>query len=1199
MRLKSIKLAGFKSFVDPTTVNFPSNLAAVVGPNGCGKSNIIDAVRWVMGESSAKNLRGESMTDVIFNGSGNRKPIGQATIELIFDNSENRIKGEYASFAEISIKRKVSRDGQNFYMLNGTKCRRRDITDIFLGTGLGPRSYSIIEQGMVSRLIESKPEELRVFIEEAAGISKYKERRRDTENRIRRTRENMERLTDIRDELGRQLQHLHRQAQAAEKYKEYKAQERDLKAQYDALRWRALDTEVQGKQKIIQELDMQIEAVVTDQRSLDTRHEELLLNHTDLNDQLSEVQGKYYSLGGDIARIEQSIEHHIERLKQLRQDLDENKRSFDQSQSEAQVDVQKLSAQEDELTTLSPELELAEHAQEESAIKLEEAEEQMQAWQQSWDEFSQRSEEPRQLAEVEQSRIQQLEKIVDRGIERRARLREERQTLGENPEQDAIDELSVQITTMEDQLDTQQGRNSELAAHIEQERGKGQQLGQELDQARSELQRQKGQFASLEALQKSALGQTDDKLNRWLADKSLDQTSRLGERIKVVAGWEPAVEAVLGDTLQAVCVDGLDSVAAALAELPSGVLSLLELNPVKGVKGVKGTEGLKNDQKGTEGLLINPSVPFTVPFTTPFTGALQDKISADFDVSSLLQGIYTADSLDEALAARKTLQDSDSVVTRQGLWLGRNWIRVRKSVDASEGLLARKGEMSRVSEQMEILQQQADELLESQQASRDALRDLESERENVQRDIAQVSREYSELKSRLSAKIMKEEQTTQRRQRLQHELEELEKQLEVEQENIARSRENLQNALDAMEQDIERRENLMQQRDTLRQSLDQVRQQARHDKDHAHQLSVREQLLRSQINSLRETMSRMNTQVLRAKERIESIERQLNESDMPLEGKRTELENLLQGRLEVEDKMNLAKAAADDNEHKLRSLEQERAGFERKAGGLREQLMENRLKTEGDLVKREALSEHLKAARYDLDTVLANLPEDLTQQGCEDELETIGTRIQRLGAINLAAIEEYEQQSERKVYLDAQNDDLERALLTLENAIRKIDRETRTRFKETFDKINTGLQELFPKVFGGGHAYLDMTGEDLLDTGVAIMARPPGKRNSTIHLLSGGEKAMTAIALVFSIFRLNPSPFCMLDEVDAPLDDANVGRYGRLVKEMSDTVQFIFITHNKLTMEIANQLLGVTMHEPGVSRIVSVDIEEAAELAAM
>jgi chromosome segregation protein len=344
---------------------------------------------------------------------------------------------------------------------------------------------------------------------------------------------------------------------------------------------------------------------------------------------------------------------------------------------------------------------------------------------------------------------------------------------------------------------------------------------------------------------------------------------------------------------------------------------------------------------------------------------------------------------------------------------------------------------------------------------------------------------------------------------------------------------------------------------------------------------------------------RMNTQLQRARERIESIEKQLNESDMPLEGKRMELEQLLQKRLDVEEQMTKAKAAADANEHQLRALEQQRIGFERKAAGVREQLMESRLKTEGDLVKREALADQLREARYDLQTVLNNLPTDLTAQACDAELEAIGQRISRLGAINLAAIDEFTQQSERKTYLDAQNEDLDKALATLENAIRKIDRETRTRFKETFDKINAGLQELFPKVFGGGHAYLDMTGEDLLDTGVAIMARPPGKKNSTIHLLSGGEKAMTAIALVFSIFRLNPSPFCMLDEVDAPLDDANTARYGRLVKEMSDSVQFIFITHNKLTMEVANQLLGVTMHEPGVSRIVAVDIEEAAELAAM
>lgn len=1183
MRLKSIKLAGFKSFVDPTTVSFPSNLCAVVGPNGCGKSNIIDAVRWVMGESSAKNLRGENMTDVIFNGSGGRKPVGQASIELIFDNSDNRITGEFAKFSEISIKRRVSRDGDNVYMLNGTKCRRRDITDLFLGTGLGPRSYSIIEQGMVSRLIESRPEDLRVFIEEAAGISKYKERRRDTENRIKRTRENLERLTDIRDELGRQLQHLHRQSQSAEKFKEYKVQERDLTAQFNALRWRALDNDVVGKQQVIQSLEIQIEAVIADQRALDATHEQLLLNQTDLNDQLGEVQARFYGIGGDIVRIEQAIEFHLERMKQLRRDLDDNRQTFTLAQSEMDTDVFKLENLQNELLILTPDLEMAEHAQEESSIQLEEADEKMQHWQQQWDEFSRRSEEPRQTAEVEQSRIQQLEKIVDRGIERRTRLREERLALGENPDQELIDELSMQLTQMEDNIDAQQTRNGELASRIDHERTRGQQLAHELDQARSQLQRQKGQFASLEALQKAALGQTNNTLNKWLAQHQLDNHARLGEHIKVAAGWEHAVEAVLGDTLQALCVDDINTVAAALATLPAGVVAVLET----GTEAMMGTEV---PQAAPSPLLPNP---------TPPSPTLVSLITSTLPLGSLLTGIYTAESLEQALSMRASLAAGESVVTRQGIWLGRNWIRVRKAVDASEGLLTRKGEMTRLSEQMDMLQSQVDELQEQQQVSRDNLRDLESEREALQRQIAQLSRDYSELKARLSARIMKEEQTNQRRQRLQFELEELQKQLEVEQENITQARENLQNALDAMEQDIERRESLLQQRDDLRHTLDQVRQKARHDKDMGHQLRLREQLLRSQIAAMDEAKKRVSTQVQRARERIESIEKQLNESDMPLEGKRMELEQLLQKRLDVEEQMTKAKTAADANEHQLRALEQQRIGYERKAAGVREQLMESRLKTEGDLVKREALADQLREARYDLQTVLANLPPELTAQECETELEAIGQRISRLGAINLAAIDEYAQQSERKVYLDAQNDDLEKALATLENAIRKIDRETRTRFKETFDKINAGLQELFPKVFGGGHAYLDMTGEDLLDTGVAIMARPPGKKNSTIHLLSGGEKAMTAIALVFSIFRLNPSPFCMLDEVDAPLDDANTARYGRLVKEMSDSVQFIFITHNKLTMEVANQLLGVTMHEPGVSRIVAVDIEEAAELAAM
>jgi chromosome segregation protein len=1170
MRLKCIKLAGFKSFVDPTTVNFPSNLCAVVGPNGCGKSNIIDAVRWVMGESSAKNLRGENMTDVIFNGSGNRKPVGQASIELIFDNSDNRIKGEYAQFNEISIKRKVSRDGTSGYMLNGTKCRRRDITDIFLGTGLGARSYSIIEQGMVSRLIESKPEELRIFIEEAAGISKYKERRRDTENRIKRTRENLERLTDLREEMGRQLQHLHRQAQAAEKFGEFKQQERELTAQHNALRWKTLNDELEAKQAIIKELEIKIEAAVADQRSADASIEKHLVDNTDFNDQLSEIQGRYYSLGSDIARIEQSIEHHIERTAQLKRDLMETEDGFGLTKGELESDLAKLQSLEIEVEQIEPKLEEAQAVEEESAFALEESDERMQQWQQEWDEFNQRAEEPRQIAEVEQSRIQQLEKIVERGIDRKQRLLEEKKSLGDNPEQGVIDNLSIEVSKLEENLEQHQNSNGELAQQIEEERTRAQAVASDLDRARSELQGLKGRASSLDALQKAALGRNNEGMNRWLKSKELHESKRLGESIRVASGYEAAVEAVLGDYLQSVCVENIDSVESLLSELPSGLLSLVET-------------GVVSDK----------------PATAAGREALSNKIESSWDSAALLAGIYVAEDIGAALSMRGSLAAQESVVTKQGVWLGKSWIRVRKAADEKAGLLERKGEISKLEEHIELQQSRVEELVETQTLARETLRDLESRREDLQRQIAQTARQYSEQKSQLGAKLMKVEQTTLRRERLQHELDELQRQLSIEEENTALARSNLQAALDSMEQDTERKEQLLAQRDERREALDQIRQKARHDKDVAHQLALQQQSLNSQLKSLRDTKERMASQVQRAKERIESLRRQLAESDEPLEMKRAELENQLQKRLEVEEQLNAAKAKADSNEHTLRTLEQQRSHFERTAVALREQMMEHRLRNEGDIVKREALEEQLRDAKYDLQTVLANIPEELNQAACERELEALGNRIQRLGAINLAAIDEYKQQSERKVYLDSQNDDLERALVTLENAIRKIDKETRTRFKETFDKINAGLQELFPKVFGGGHAYLDMTGEDLLDTGVAIMARPPGKRNSTIHLLSGGEKAMTAIALVFSIFQLNPSPFCMLDEVDAPLDDANVGRYASLVKEMSSAVQFVFITHNKLTMEMANQLLGVTMHEPGVSRIVAVDIAEAAELAAM
>ncbi|MCS5581795.1 MAG: AAA family ATPase, partial [Gammaproteobacteria bacterium] len=550
MRLKSIKLNGFKSFVDPTTINFPSSLCAVVGPNGCGKSNVIDAVRWVMGESSAKNLRGEHMSDVIFNGSSARKPVGQASVELIFDNSDRKLAGEYANFTEVSIKRKVDREGLSTYSLNRTRCRRRDITDIFLGTGLGARSYSIIEQGMVTRLIESKPEELRVYIEEAAGISKYKERRKETENRIKRTKVNLERLADIRDELGRQLQHLKRQSVAAEKYGDLKQQERETAANLNALRWRSLDGEIKANQGVINSLELDIESASANQSQIDAKVESHLTDNAELTDSLGEVQARFYSLGNDIARIEQSIEHHIERVDQLKQDLTETEEGWTQTREELDVDLRKITLLDSELRSISPELETAQTNEQDSATQLADAEEVLEKWQIEWDEFIQRAEEPRQIAEVEQSRIQQLESVVGSALERKQKLEKEQLSLEQESVDKNLSSMAIEIGNLETEIESVRTANIKLASQIEEGRRSLNLCLEELDTTRGELQIAKGKQSSLKALQQAALGQDNQAVNTWLKHRNLDNQVRLGEGLKIQAGWELAVEAVLGESIQ-------------------------------------------------------------------------------------------------------------------------------------------------------------------------------------------------------------------------------------------------------------------------------------------------------------------------------------------------------------------------------------------------------------------------------------------------------------------------------------------------------------------------------------------------------------------------------------------------------------------------------------------------------------------------
>ncbi|MCB1693011.1 MAG: chromosome segregation protein SMC [Pseudomonadales bacterium] len=1172
MRLQAIKLAGFKSFVDPTTVPFPSNLCAVVGPNGCGKSNIIDAVRWVMGESSAKNLRGESMADVIFNGATGRKPVGQASIELVFDNTDGRLAGEYAAYSEISIKRQVTRDGQSNYFLNNQKCRRKDITDIFLGTGLGPRSYSIIEQGMISQLIEARPEDLRVYIEEAAGISRYKERRRETERRISHTRDNLDRLRDLRDELERQLTHLERQARAAERYTEYKKEERELRAQLSALKWRSIAGEAKSRSDNISRLSNEQEARVADQRRLDAEIEEQRAGLVDLSDKMNEVQKRYYDHGTEIARIEDSIQYQNERSQQLSRDLQEVTQNWHKLRADLEGDKNKLEGLRRTLAETEPQRAEVQEVEQASVQALETAEREMQTWQQSWEAFNEAAGEARRRGEVEQSRIESMEKSIERLNSRIQTLREDVSRLESSTVEAEIGPLESMQETQQSQVARIESEIAELVLKIEEQRSENQNLTALLDEKRSELSGVRGRHASLEALQQAALGQQDDVEVKWLQRHGLQGSDRLGEKITVEDGWDVAVETVLGDHLQAVCVDGLDVVSELLGDFEKGAIRFFSAGSLPGGHGNAASAG---------------------------AAALIDKVESSIDLSGVLGGIQVADSLGDAIARRASLTAGQSIVTRDGIWLGANWLRVSKDQDATAGVIHRQQELATLGGQIESLQSEVSALAESLDGGVNALKVAEADRESAQKRLAEQQRAHSETRAQLGAKRLQAEQVRHDLSRANQEIESSVAQLETDEAQLKASRHQLGEAMDRMEADTQRREAMLADRNTRQQALESARAKAREHRDASHQLALRIQSLNSEIASTTQAMSRLEEQQTVFEERRQSLQTAIEESEAPQQNLKKELEVQLEARLAVENELTALRQQAEAIEHRIRESETKRNGVEEQIEQVRGTLDQVRMEWQALQVRQSTIKEQLEADGADLDTVIAGLPEDASESVWDENLTRVGNRIQRLGAINLAAIDEFKVASERKQYLDAQNEDLEKALETLQNAIRKIDIETRTRFKETFDKVNSKLQQLFPKLFGGGHAYLEMTGEDLLDTGIALMARPPGKRNSSIHLLSGGEKALTAIALVFSIFNLNPAPFCMLDEVDAPLDDANVGRYSDMVKEMSRTVQFIYITHNKIAMEMADQLMGVTMHEPGVSRLVSVDVDEAVAMAAV
>ena len=1159
MYLKKIKISGFKSFVESTELHFPHDMTAVVGPNGCGKSNIIDAVRWVLGESSAKHLRGDAMADVIFNGSVSRAAVSRASVELIFDNAQQRIDHALLQYNEVSIRRELYRDGTNQYYLNGKKCRRKDVTELFLGTGLGPRSYAIIEQGMISRLIESKPVELRNFIEEAAGISKYKEKRRETELRIKQTKDNLNRLADIRAELGSQIDKLKVQSAVALQFRQLKQQQRETKSRLSLV-------QIYDVERAVNQLEKQRLALVTEQQKfttsgtkLDTQMTVIDMQLQALNIQIDSLQQDFYLHGTELTKLEQQILHHQAR----NHESAGKQRQYQQQHSQLQ---QLLSDEKQQLNELQQRLELteAEHNQLQTQLHTLELS-LIQANISSAETASQHA------AYVEQQQMLNAELTLLTGSQKSAQallaktqsqhgeLTTELQQLMSQSMQAVINDKSQQLVSSQEykrQIATQVSQlEPQLASVATQMSEAEQQLSQSLD-AQRELTT--SQQVLTELLRQS---QDNELAHHWLESNFNTIPLTLLQQLNVEPGWEPAVEKVLANWLDAYCINSNDLASFNLNELPALQWVTSSQCPVR-------------------------------------TGSLAEKVTGNLFNRLLNQVCCVATS---AAALQASQADGRySYITPEGDWLSDegNWLAT-----ASHGSIAPQGRIA-MQQQLQQLQIQLAAIAQrvTEQQARLAL--LQDDYQQCQALLQDAKTANQQAQQRLEQLNLELDLLQQQQRQWQHSVDQLQTRLSG--LDLLISSEHAEVMSYASKIAIaELQLNEQVNSDALLQKAA-LAQQAQADKDNylAHQ-----QQLAGQAQSLLLTQTKLTVEIEKQQQVIGKTEQQFQqiiESIAGLGDSKLHEEKLqqLQAELAILVEKQLA---ADRNNLKNKSQRTKLTDDKRElaqkhariiASGLKVsdkiQLLD--IKQANNKAKEQLLYQQIREDNVDIAKLKRDCVNILTQKEYQYTLQQLDSQLQQMGAVNLAAVEEFEQQSQRKLYLDEQTDDLDKAIATLEAAIIKIDKQTRARFATTFDNINNDFKALFPKVFGGGAAWLELTSSNLLDAGVAIMARPPGKNNARISLLSGGEKALTALSLVFAIFRLNPAPFCMLDEVDAPLDELNVGRFCKLVQEMSETVQFIYISHNKLAMEMAQQLIGVTMHEPGVSRIVAVDISTAIEL---
>lgn len=1152
MRLKHIKLVGFKSFVDPTKVPFPEQMTCVVGPNGCGKSNVIDAVRWVLGESSAKNLRGDAMTDVIFNGSSSRKPVSQASVELVFDNESGRIQGEFAAFKEISVKRQVTRDGQSNYFLNSSKCRRRDITDLFLGTGLGPRSYAIIEQGMISRLIESKPQELRVFIEEAAGISKYKERRRETENRMGHTRENLERISDVRDELGQQLEKLQRQAAAATRYKELKTSERQLKGELYAIRWLKLEQQRQQLQQQLEQQKTELERWQAEQTGDERGVIERRERAQTLKQTVDDKQQQLFTLSNQITRLEQQLQHQqqlFQQQQQRRQQLHSELEQLQQQAGEDQSEQQLIEEQIEQMTPAAEELEEQLYVLNEQVEDIQQQHDQLQ--QQQYDRQHQQQQLQQQLQQ-QQLEQQRLEQRLSYNDEQLQQLQTESLT-------ESLQQAEHEVEQSQQRLQHVHEDYASAATKVEQTAATIDELQQQLTQRqhqRSELEREQHQLSArrdtlMQLLQRQQ-PQVSDEAEAWLQRHN---GRPLRQLLQVQESWQAALERVAAPWLNGYWLDSAPS-----EPVPEGI-----------------SVAWPDAARKTSADSAYPRASSVV------TGVLQQWPWLDF--CALVEDAEDADNV------LQQQQDVLIALTPQGHWFSR-WSAACETVDDENSVLVMQAEVAQLAAQLEQGQNTLAQSQTALEACQHQLAQAQEKHRTEQQQLQALSTQQATCEQQLNYA----RQQYQQYQRQQQQAEDQRQQLHQQQQQLREQLDGVEQAVAQIQQQLEALPETDQQR--LQESAQRLRdrnQQQQQLQSKKQQLALEKQHLAQQLQQQQKLHQRHQERQQALQDELTALADTADSAEQQAE-QREQLQELLQQREQQNEELTEWREQLTQLENELHELSQGSSALRDKIAQVQQQMQSTEIELAKLQERIQSVLQGLADNNSNLKTLLETLPEDAEENRWQQQLDDVQNKIKRLGAINLAAIEEAATQKERKDYLDQQFDDLSSALETLENAIRKIDKETRQRFRQTFDAVNADLQTLFPKVFGGGSARLELTDDDLLETGVAIMAQPPGKKNSTIHLLSGGEKALTALSLVFAIFRLNPAPFCLLDEVDAPLDDANVGRFCRLVSEMSESVQFIYISHNKVAMEMASHLAGVTMQEAGVSRLVAVDVEQAVAM---